>query len=126
MVTLNNAERRAIQEWWSTSEALIERNEVPPGAGKFLLKASSETPGIPIQVVLSSVEKEWGGQNTNQAWQDAGDGRRRSDGSITRSTASPRVQAAIEEGDVEAVAQQVAQADGDEELFADLEQQQSR
>ena len=121
VVTLNNAERRAIQEWWSTSEALIERNEVPPGAGKFLLKASSETPGIPIQVVLSSVEKEWGGQNTNQAWQDAGDGRRRSNGSITPSTTTPRVQVAIEHGDVETVAEEVA--GGDEDLFADLEQQ---
>ena len=120
VVTLNNAERRAIQEWWSTSEALIERNEVPPGAGKFLLKASSETPGIPIQVVLSSVEKEWGGQNTNQAWQDAGDGRRRSNGSITPSTATPRIQAAITQGDVDAVAQEVA--GGDDDLFADLEQ----
>ena len=121
VVTLNNAERRAIQEWWSTSEALIERNEVPPGAGKFLLKASSETPGIPIQVVLSSVEKEWGGQNTNQAWQDAGDGRRRSNGSITPSTATPRVQVAIEHGDVATVAEEVA--GGDEDLFAELEQQ---
>jgi hypothetical protein len=121
VVTLNNAERRAIQEWWSTSEALIERNEVPPGAGKFLLKASSETPGIPIQVVLSSVEKEWGGQNTNQAWQDAGDGRRRSNGSITPSMATPRVQVAIEQGDVETVAEEVA--GGDEDLFAELEQQ---
>ena len=120
VVTLNNAERRAIQEWWSTSEALIERNEVPPGAGKFLLKASSETPGIPIQVVLSSVEKEWGGQNTNQAWQDAGDGRRRSNGSITPSTATPRVQVAIEQGDVATVAEEVA---GDDHLFAELEQQ---
>ena len=121
VVTLNNAERRAIQEWWSTSEALVERNEVPPGAGKFLLKASSETPGIPIQVVLSSVEKAWGGQNTNQAWQDAGDGRRRRSGSITPSTATPRFVKAIEEGDVETVAQETAPADPGVDVPSDLE-----
>ncbi len=62
------AEQSAIKEWWSTSVTAIERNEVPPGAGKFLIKASSEDPGIPVDVVLTSAERAWGGQNTNLAW----------------------------------------------------------
>ena len=87
VVTLTGAERSAIQEWWSKSIAVIEENnaeearaiaagrkpvkKVPPGAGKFLIKPSSEEPGIPIDVVLTSVELNWGGQNTNQAWDGA-------------------------------------------------------
>jgi hypothetical protein len=43
----------------------------PPGAGRFLIKPSSEDPGIPVDVVLTSVEREWGGQNTNRAWTQA-------------------------------------------------------
>jgi hypothetical protein len=70
VVTLTNAERSAIQSWWSTSVSAVERREVPPGAGKFLIKSSSEDPGIPIDVVLTSVEKAWGGQNTNEAWEE--------------------------------------------------------
>ena len=68
VVTLTAAERRAIQDWWSTSVTAVERREVPPGAGKFLIKASSEDPGIPVDVVLTSAERAWGGQNTNKAW----------------------------------------------------------
>ncbi len=71
VVTLTSAEQAAIKEWWSTSVTAIERNQTPPGAGKFLIKASSEDPGIPVDVVLTSVEREWGGQNTNQAWTHA-------------------------------------------------------
>jgi hypothetical protein len=72
-------------------------------------------------VVLSSVEKAWGGQNTNQARQDAGDGRRRSGGSITPSTAIPRFVKAIEEGDVETVAQETAPSDPGVDVPSDLE-----
>lgn len=68
VVTLTNAEQDAIREWWSTSVSALERNEVPPGAGKFLIKASSEDPGIPVNVVLTTTEREWGGQNTNKVW----------------------------------------------------------
>ena len=68
VVTLTTAERTAIQSWWSTSVTAVERQEVPPGAGKFLIKASSEDPGIPVDVVLTTPEREWGGQNTNRAW----------------------------------------------------------
>ena len=68
VVTLTDAERSAVQSWWSTSVAAVERNETPPGAGKFLIKSSSEDPGLPVDVVLTSVEREWGGQNTNKAW----------------------------------------------------------
>ncbi|MDT0262464.1 hypothetical protein [Jatrophihabitans lederbergiae] len=78
VVTLTNAEQNAIREWWSTSVSALERNEVPPGAGKFLIKASSEDPGIPVDVVLTSAETEWGGQNTNKVWgggRGAGDAR---------------------------------------------------
>jgi hypothetical protein len=69
VVTLTEAERSAIGSWWSTSVSAVERREVPPGAGKFLIKSSSEDPGIPVDVVLTSAEREWGGQNTNQAWE---------------------------------------------------------
>ncbi len=68
VVTLTNAEQSALKEWWSISISAVERNEVPPGAGKFLIKSSSEDPGIPIDVVLTSAERAWGGQNTNQKW----------------------------------------------------------
>jgi len=68
VLTLTAAERSAIATWWSTSAAAVERNEVPPGAGKFLIKASSEDPGLPLDVELTSVERAWGGQNTNRAW----------------------------------------------------------
>src|SRR5664280_1233223 len=68
VLTLTAAERSAIATWWSTSAAAVERNEVPPGAGKFLIKASSEDPGLPVDVELTSVERAWGGQNTNRAW----------------------------------------------------------
>ena len=68
VVTLTTAERTAIRSWWSTSVSAVERQEVPPGAGKFLIKASSEDPGIPVDVVLTTPEREWGGQNTNRAW----------------------------------------------------------
>ena len=77
VVTLTNAEQAAIKEWWSTSVSAVERNEVPPGAGKFLIKSSSEDPGIPIDVVLTSVESEWGGQNTNKAWDTPARGEQR-------------------------------------------------
>ena len=71
VVTLTQAEQNAIREWWSTSVSALDRNEVPPGAGKFLIKSSSEDPGIPVDVILTSAETEWGGQNTNQAWSAA-------------------------------------------------------
>ena len=67
VLTLTAAERSAIATWWSTSAAAVERNEVPPGAGKFLIKGSSEDPGLPVDVELTSVEQAWGGQNTNRA-----------------------------------------------------------
>ena len=69
VVTLTEAERSAVQAWWSTSVSAIERREVPPGAGKFLIKSSGEDPGIPVDVVLTSTERTWGGQNTNKAWE---------------------------------------------------------
>ena len=72
VVTLTGAERSAIKEWWSTSVSALDRHEVPPGAGKFLIKASSEDPGIPVDVILTSAERAWGGQDTNRAWADAG------------------------------------------------------
>ena len=42
---------------------------MPPGAGKFLIKPSSDDPGIAVEVVLTSSERAWGGQNTNRAWE---------------------------------------------------------
>jgi hypothetical protein len=58
VVTLTDAERSAVQSWWSTSLAALERNETPPGAGKFLIKSASEDPGLPVDVVLTTVERE--------------------------------------------------------------------
>lgn len=68
VVSLTGAEQSRLREWWSTSTASLDRNEVPPGAGKFLIKSSSEEPGIPVDVILTSAEKSWGGQDTNKVW----------------------------------------------------------
>lgn len=62
-------ERSSITGWWSESVTALAAGEVPPGAGKFLLKAGSDNPGIPVDVRLTSVEAGWGGQDTNQAWE---------------------------------------------------------
>lgn len=66
LMTLTSEEQAALQAWWSMSQGLT--GDVPPGVGKFLLKPSGDDPGIPLDVILSSVEREWGGQNTNKAW----------------------------------------------------------
>jgi hypothetical protein len=34
----------------------------------FLIKTSADQPGIPVQVVLTSVEQAWGGQQTSRRW----------------------------------------------------------
>lgn len=75
IVTLTWAERRRLRRWWSISQAAMKTPQrdaqgrairtPPPGAGKFLIKASSEEPGIPFDVVLTSVERAWGGQQTS-------------------------------------------------------------
>ncbi|MEO9240129.1 MAG: hypothetical protein ABI418_18785 [Jatrophihabitantaceae bacterium] len=75
VVTLTGSERSEISRWWSISQAAMtepERDQdgrlirkPPPGAGKFLIKASAEEPGIPIDVTLTSVERDWGGQRTS-------------------------------------------------------------
>ena len=68
VLTLTDAERRAVRSWWSDGGGFAESRDLPPGAGKFLIKPSSEDPGIPVDVVLTSAERAWGGQNTNRAW----------------------------------------------------------
>jgi hypothetical protein len=68
LMTLTATEQTALAQWWSMSQASLDENSVPPGAGKFLIKPSGDDPGIPVDVVLSSVEIAWGGQNTNRAW----------------------------------------------------------
>ncbi len=69
VMTLTGRETAALSAWWSTSAGFVEHRKVPPGAGKFLIKPSSDDPGIPVDVVLTSSELAWGGQNTNQAWE---------------------------------------------------------
>jgi hypothetical protein len=69
VMTLTNREAAALSAWWSTSAGFIEHRDVPPGAGKFLIKPSSDDPGIAVEVVLTSSERAWGGQNTNRAWE---------------------------------------------------------
>jgi hypothetical protein len=38
----------------------------------FLIKPTSEDPGISVDLVLTSAEREWDGQDTNRAWTQAG------------------------------------------------------
>jgi hypothetical protein len=78
LLTLTSAERDAVTSWWSMSQdslaeptygpdgRLIRRP--PPGAGRFLIKTSGDLPGIPVEVVLTSVERAWGGQQTSARW----------------------------------------------------------
>lgn len=68
-VTLTKREQQSLTQWWSASQGTFsEPNTIPPGAGKFLIKPSADDPGIPVDVILGSVEVEWGGQDTNRAW----------------------------------------------------------
>lgn len=82
VMTLTRAERQKLLSWWSQSSGAqtgrkrrfgkdksLDREGKPPGAGLFLLKTSSEDPGIPVEIVLSSEERKWGGQNTNKTWE---------------------------------------------------------
>ena len=74
VMTLTEAEQCELRTWWSMYDAAARGDHAgdrPPGAGLFLIKPSSEDPGIPVDVVLTSVEREWGGQNTNRAWTQA-------------------------------------------------------
>jgi hypothetical protein len=74
VMTLTEAEQCELRTWWSMYDAAARGDPAgdrPPGAGLFLIKPSSEDPGIPVDVVLTSVEREWGGQNTNRAWTQA-------------------------------------------------------
>ena len=78
LITLTSAERQAITSWYSISRDQLaepQRDQhgrllrpPPPGAGKFLIKTSADQPGIPVQVVLTSVERAWGGQQTSRRW----------------------------------------------------------
>ncbi len=80
VVTFTDKERGMVRSWWSMRQAGSDavdgerdaagRRVIPPGAGKFLIKASADDPGIPVDIVLSSVEDQWGGQDTNAAWAD--------------------------------------------------------
>jgi len=82
LITLTSTEQQAITSWYSASrERLAEpqRDQAgrilrppPPGAGRFLIKTSADQPGIPVHVVLTSVEQAWGGQQTSARW-DRGD-----------------------------------------------------
>jgi hypothetical protein len=77
VVTLTRTEKDEIKRWLAISRAHLDSYEegdtpsLPPGGGKFLIKASPDDPGIPVDVVLSSVELAWGGQNTNKVWDAA-------------------------------------------------------
>jgi hypothetical protein len=78
LVTLTSGEKDALTSWYSVSrERLAEpqrdsRGRIlrppPPGAGLFLIKTSADQPGIPVRVVLTSVEQAWGGQQTSRRW----------------------------------------------------------
>jgi hypothetical protein len=71
-------EKQAVTSWWSISQEHLGEPErdssgrllrrPPPGAGKFLIKASGDQPGIPVDVFLTSVERTWGGQQTSSRW----------------------------------------------------------
>lgn len=78
LITLTSSEKHAITSWYSTSRERLaepERDQhgrilrpPPPGAGRFLIKTSADQPGIPVHVVLTSVEQAWGGQQTSARW----------------------------------------------------------
>jgi hypothetical protein len=78
LITLTSAERDAVTSWWSISQDSLAEptydtagrllRRPPPGAGMFLIKTSGDQPGIPVQVVLTSVERDWGGQQTSARW----------------------------------------------------------
>jgi hypothetical protein len=78
LITLTSSEQQAITSWYSISrEHLAEPQRdqdgrllrpPPPGAGRFLIKTSADQPGIPVHVVLTSVEQAWGGQQTSRRW----------------------------------------------------------
>jgi hypothetical protein len=78
LVTLTSRESNALTSWYSVSRDRLAEPErdadgrlqrrPPPGAGLFLIKTSADQPGIPVQVVLTSVEQAWGGQQTSRRW----------------------------------------------------------
>jgi len=78
LITLTSSEEEALTSWYSVSRERLTESErdqqgrllrpPPPGAGRFLIKTSADQPGIPVQVVLTSVEQAWGGQRTSRRW----------------------------------------------------------
>jgi hypothetical protein len=78
LITLTSSENQALTSWYSISRERVAEPErdsdgrllrpPPPGAGLFLIKTSADQPGIPVQVVLTSVEHAWGGQQTSGRW----------------------------------------------------------
>lgn len=78
IVSLSDAEAGELERWWSETEQTPQAGSTPPGTGKFLIKMGSDAPGIPVQTLLTSVEREWGGQNTNRRWANAPQRGRRS------------------------------------------------
>jgi hypothetical protein len=68
VITLTEAERNALISWSSTAQ--LDARARPPGSGKFLIKHSPTEPGIPVEVLLTPTELDWGGQNSNRAWQE--------------------------------------------------------
>jgi hypothetical protein len=67
VVTLTESEAAQLVSWSSAHD--LDPRTRPPGSGKFLIKHSPTEPGIPVDVMLTPTEVEWGGQNSNRAWE---------------------------------------------------------
>lgn len=68
VVRFTDAEQELVTQWatpssWSSSDG---DGSPPPGLGKFLIKVG-QRPGIPVQVMLTSVER--GIKDSNEMWQ---------------------------------------------------------
>jgi hypothetical protein len=72
VVPISEAERKLCVSW--NSPETLQRNDVPPGRGKFILKVGQRA-GIPLEVKFTEVERLSGVHNTNKRWADVMDER---------------------------------------------------
>ena len=70
VVPVSAAERKLCVSW--NSPETLQRNDVPPGRGKFILKVGQRA-GIPLEVKFTDVERLSGVHNTNKRWADVMD-----------------------------------------------------
>lgn len=68
-VRVSAAEQNLLQSWQDPApwDPVAGREAVPPGRGKFLVKVGGR-PGIPVQVQLTTVERQLGIHDTNKKW----------------------------------------------------------